>query len=406
MKKSILNKSIVVGIMLLFVGTCTVPCITGNHITDKKNNESNSVVFEGSDLLELLRPQMSLSNQPIVQNNNIGRGNLTLVTETYVGRVIEIDTNGTILWQKDGLIYPVDAERLSNGNTLISSIGEGVNEVARSGAVVWSYTALDGPWAAERLADGNTLITDTYSSRVIEVSPDGTIVWQYVNAYLPIDAERLSNGNTLISSLAGGVIEVDSDGAIQWQYVTGSAFEAERLANGNTLIAIYTGGVIEITSAGTIVWQKTGIEATCVQRLQNGNTLIASGYDGQVIEVDPSGSIVWEIIGYIGPFTAKRIPMVDILFDVTIQKGLGVTAQIKNIGSTDATNVQATITISDGVVFFNNVKTVQVGEIKMNTIGKALSIPIGFGKVTIEATVTCDQGGTGYANTTGMLLLF
>ena len=88
----------------------------------------------------------------------------TLITEfglneTRINRVIEINSAGSIVWQKAGLSEPMDAERLSNGNTLITEYGD---------------------------------------QRVIEINSTGTIKWIKTGLYYPVDAERLSNGNTLI----------------------------------------------------------------------------------------------------------------------------------------------------------------------------------------------------------------
>jgi hypothetical protein len=78
---------------------------------------------------------------------------------------------------------------------------------------------LDWPRDADRLSNGNTLIADSRHDRIIEVTPTGQMVWEYDDLDLPYDADRLSNGNTLISgSPSGGVVEVDFGGAIVWQY--------------------------------------------------------------------------------------------------------------------------------------------------------------------------------------------
>ena len=49
---------------------------------------------------------------------------------------------------------------------------------------------MNGPWDAERLDNGNTLITESGNNRVIEVNTVGTIVWEYDVYGVPIDAER------------------------------------------------------------------------------------------------------------------------------------------------------------------------------------------------------------------------
>lgn len=407
MKKKVVHKSLVVGILLLFVGAYAVPSTTGNEGNNQKNNNDTFVTYQGLDLLHHITPPTSLTHQLMPHQNTIAQAGTTLITETHNGRVVEIDMNGTILWQKVGMYLPVDADRLSNGNTLIAEVGPNhVIEVDSSGAVVWSYSGMYGPFDADRLANGNTLIADTYGSRVIEVTPNGEVVWQKMNISLPSSVERLQNGNTLITDLSGGVIEVNSAGAIQWQYLGATAWDAKRLANGNTLIAdIFGDRAFEVTSGGSIVWEVTGISASSVQRLPNGNTLIASGYDNRVIEVNASGVVQWEITAFYGCFDADRILSTPV-FTVTITKGLGITATVENVGDVDATNVEVNITVTGGFVFFGRTKTVLVGDIAKNTAVTARSLPIGFGTIVVEAKVTCDEGIQGYGSTTGLLLLF
>jgi hypothetical protein len=67
---------------------------------------------------------------------------------------------------------------------------------------------------AERLPNGNTLISDTGHDRVIEVDIAHNIVWNSQKINLsdessldyPNDADRLSNGNTLISKSLTGYV--------------------------------------------------------------------------------------------------------------------------------------------------------------------------------------------------------
>jgi hypothetical protein len=58
----------------------------------------------------------------------------------------------------------------------------------------WSDSRMQWPRDADRLPNGNTLITDTHGNRVIEVNRSGAIVWQ-VESTLPYEAERLETGD-------------------------------------------------------------------------------------------------------------------------------------------------------------------------------------------------------------------
>ncbi|SHG50781.1 aryl-sulfate sulfotransferase [Halobaculum gomorrense] len=69
----------------------------------------------------------------------------------------------------------------------------------RDGEWVQTWTVgtgqLDWPRDADRLSNGNTLITDSLNHRVIEVTPRGEIVWEYYATWGPYEAERIGTGD-------------------------------------------------------------------------------------------------------------------------------------------------------------------------------------------------------------------
>jgi uncharacterized delta-60 repeat protein len=269
----------------------------------------------------------------------------TLITDSLNHRVIEVDADKRIVWQYgDGTLgsgsnqlnQPYRARRLANGNTLIADLGnDRVVEVTRRKAVVWQFDRSSfaparevnlwgHPSSAERLANGNTLITAgghvptgdlipanaAYHS-LIEVTPDKKIVWQVrgrtdyvVGDYpYPVFATRLANGGTLVThTMPSDVVELGPTNATVWSYsaTLTTPRTAVRLANRNTLIAdAYNGRVIEVDSLRRHVWHygTTGTPDQLVWpesavRLSSGNTLIADF--NRVFEVDPRKNVVWQ----------------------------------------------------------------------------------------------------------------
>jgi hypothetical protein len=70
--------------------------------------------------------------------------------------------------------------------------------------VAWGVDSANGiefdwPRDADRLPNGNTLITDTRNNRIVEVTPSGTAVWSTKTGIWPYDAERLPYGELLSS---------------------------------------------------------------------------------------------------------------------------------------------------------------------------------------------------------------
>ncbi len=82
-----------------------------------------------------------------------------------------------------------------------------VVEYERQGPGEWDRTwelsgGFNWPRDADRLPNGNTLITDTLNQRVLEVTPRGEVVWEYYAPWAPYDSERLSAANTSLSQNA------------------------------------------------------------------------------------------------------------------------------------------------------------------------------------------------------------
>jgi hypothetical protein len=66
----------------------------------------------------------------------------------------------------------------------------------------WTLTSAEGqslfwPRDADRLPNGNTLVTDTRNGRLLEVSENGSVVWSYRTDGIPYEAERLPVGESV-----------------------------------------------------------------------------------------------------------------------------------------------------------------------------------------------------------------
>ncbi|MCD4656339.1 MAG: aryl-sulfate sulfotransferase [Planctomycetes bacterium] len=185
-----------------------------------------------------------------------------LISDTNNDRVIEINRDKEIIWTYDTDIkYPNDADRLENGNTLITvRDSDKIIEVTPKKRIVWEYSGVKGPHNADRLANGNTIIANSMDNKIVEVDVNGNVVWSYEGElFWPRDADRLANGNILIADTRHRrVIEVDKNGKIVWEIGNlPSVYDVDRLENGNTLISadLKPGQVIEVDKEGRIVWR-------------------------------------------------------------------------------------------------------------------------------------------------------
>lgn len=92
-------------------------------------------------------------------------------------KIIEINMLGEIVWEYQfprGFVF--DAELLPNNNILSIIYGEGLYEINRQGEIVWKYLDKQVSHDADRLPNGNTLITGL--NRIVEVTPQGEVIWR------------------------------------------------------------------------------------------------------------------------------------------------------------------------------------------------------------------------------------
>ena len=167
----------------------------------------------------------------------VDNGSAFLVSPRNFDQVIKVDREtGDIVWRLGEDEAHDTLYEQHNPDLLDSPDGEPTVLVADSeNDRVVEYARRDGEWTrtwtlsgnlswprdADRLPNGNTLVTDTLNNRIIEVTPTGEVVWEYYATWGPYDAERVatgggSNGPTIAEQNATGSYEVsggESDAA-------------------------------------------------------------------------------------------------------------------------------------------------------------------------------------------------
>jgi len=107
-----------------------------------------------------------------------------------------------------------------------------VREVDPDGNVLWEYTGVENVGDAQRLENGNTLISCGTQKRVIEVTPEKKIAWEFgagdapeLNITWVSSIQQLKNGNLLIGNFLRGqegkgahAFEVTRDKKVVWKW--------------------------------------------------------------------------------------------------------------------------------------------------------------------------------------------
>lgn len=160
----------------------------------------------------------------------------TMIVESRVGRVIEVDQKGKLVHQfplkPGGTTSTRWARHTPTGTLLVCSEQPGVvTEYDRNGKVVWDYLINTRVYGAIRLKNGNTLIASGGGKSVVEVSPDKKVVWE-IKGNVPgteIDLgwmtclQELKNGNRIIGNCHAGdknpqIFEITHDKKVLWEF--------------------------------------------------------------------------------------------------------------------------------------------------------------------------------------------
>ena len=160
----------------------------------------------------------------------------TMIVESRVGRVIEVDKAGKLVHQFP--LKPGDtqstrwARHTPKGTLLVCSENPGiVIEYNRKGEVLWDYLIKTRVYGAIRLKSGNTLIASGSGKSIVEVTPEKKVVWE-VKDQVP-DTEiglgwmtclqELPNGNRIVGNCHAGdknpqIFEIAHDKKVVWEF--------------------------------------------------------------------------------------------------------------------------------------------------------------------------------------------
>jgi HEAT repeat protein len=228
----------------------------------------------------------------------------TLLVQTNINKLVELDRTGKVRWELTGVINPWDASVLPGERVLVAEYsGQRVTERNLKGEVLWEKRMPPNhyPMYAERLRNGNTFIV--CRNQLMEVNRAGREVFKYDRPSGDIlNARRLPNGQIAFVTNNRQLIRLNRAGretkAVFLTNVYGHTNEI--LNNGHVLVSVqYNNRVVEHDADGKEVKSFFVNQPTHAFRLPNGNTLVSSaqpapgGY--KAYEFDRNGKQVAEV---------------------------------------------------------------------------------------------------------------
>jgi HEAT repeat protein len=206
---------------------------------------------------------------------------------------------------------PTEREPYRNFTLLIQTNINRIEEVDRNNKTRWSIAGLLNPWEAQVLPGNRVLITEYSGQRVTERNFKGDVLWEHRIPNYPMYAERLKNGNTFIVcrnqlfEVTRGKKEV-----LRIDRPSHDVMSARKLPNGQIVIVTNTRQVVRLDRTGKQLksFPITQVVYNSNEVLDNGNVLIPMGWNNRVEEYDPSGKMVRMITAVMQPVHAVRLP--------------------------------------------------------------------------------------------------
>jgi len=160
----------------------------------------------------------------------------TMIAESGVGRIIEVDKDGKI--QAEVKLQPGGrrdtrmVRKLDNGNYLVCAEDPGVvTEYNAKSEVVWEYPIKTRVYGAIRLKNGDTLIASGGGASVVEVTPEKKVVWEIkdtvpdtkITLKWTTFLTELDNGNFVVGNCHAGdkspqIFEISREKKVVWQF--------------------------------------------------------------------------------------------------------------------------------------------------------------------------------------------
>jgi PKD repeat protein len=290
-----------------------------------------------------------------------------------------------------------------------------------TGSVIWSHTVADQPWNVARIAD---ITGDAVDDVLVGTLFNSNYVY-FLNGVNGSELKKISYGeavdaiasipdvvgdasmemmvggrNGKVNCLSGG------ENATQHPVNITADFSAAPLTGVVPLVVQFTDlSTAENTTITSWEWdfENDGtIDATTQNPIWTYDEAGIYMVSLTVSDGDVSDTEVKEDYITVLPVGSSQIEIGNITGGL-----LGISAEIRNIGTLDLTSVQWNIVLDGGVVLLGRNTSGTVASIPVNDSKMILDKPIlGFGRITITVTATVPDGEPVMKTASGFLLLF
>jgi HEAT repeat protein len=224
-------------------------------------------------------------------------GNVLLI-QANNNQIVEYDKNNKAVLTMTGLLNPWDAHWVGNNKLLVAEYnGQRVTERDKDGKILWEMKLDFYPMQAERLRNGDTFIVG--QNKIVQVNRAKRVVMTINrNQHDVRTARRLPNGTIMMLTSRNQYIKMDRTGkelkTVQIPNVY--YYQNEILDNGNVLVPLgWNNQIKEYNPDGKEIMTITSEQPLHTVRLPNKHLLVASqNWPYKFLETDKDGKKIRE----------------------------------------------------------------------------------------------------------------
>jgi HEAT repeat protein len=222
----------------------------------------------------------------------------TLLVQPQQGQVVELDQQGKVRWQINGLGGPQDAQVLPGDRVLVAEFSlNKVTERNFKGEVLWQKAVAGQPLGVQRLPGGTTLIVTR--NQLLEVDRSGRELFTWNRPFGDLmTARKLRDGQIVCVSNQATCFRLNRGGqeVKSFRMQGTSSYGNDVLPSGGVVVPLsWQNRVTEYDPEGKVVWDAQVLQPVAAQRLPNGHTLVSSQqWPPRIIELDRAGKQVAE----------------------------------------------------------------------------------------------------------------
>jgi hypothetical protein len=163
----------------------------GRYLVSVRNANQLVVVERGAGAVEVINADPGGDDASCTQRGQLDDFDGEDAGDVRCGDPAVLDHQHNPQWLGPGAVLVADSDndRVVELHRTVEGDWEVAWRLASAGGI-----ELDWPRDADRLPDGNTLVTDTLNRRVFEVTDSGEVVWSRPTERIPYEADRLPMG--------------------------------------------------------------------------------------------------------------------------------------------------------------------------------------------------------------------